>query len=920
MRIIHWLLSQVTQSCSILKCAICLNHQVRQQFACCFSGYLRRENRIIYNYQIKYYMVTPASHILNGYRRVMKLGEGSFGEAYLMENMKTNKYYAMKVVSKEDVAPQFQMSELEFLKATVHPFIIRYIDDFPYPNDLSERHCIVLEYADGCDLRKKMQAKNYRITEKEAINWFTQICLALAQMHAQGLVHRDIKPENILIVGEEAGGIAKLGDFGTIKHIFAASQHTYRVGTCQYFAPEKRNLMYQGEVDVWSLGIVLYEMVSGGMFPFDYDFANGSLEDYLIKLPHLELKQMPASISQNCQFLIQKMLEKDPIKRFSTFDVLSSDIISARLKLITEEEILGAEKAQIIRKQLLDLGLNKEEGVQKEEQKEFSVTSTNANSFASKQSVPSLPSIEKQLSTLSLQPSSFQSRPESFTQKELDVFIQQIRERGHDNLVEIALLKGLMQLSRLNSEALKDVKQMEFEGIEDYEKGGIYFGEIVESERDGYGLLYCVNKKGFYCLYECEWVKGAPTKGRRVADNGKNDWTFYEGQFDAKLLRSGSGRGEKHDGIAYQGEWKDDKKNGQGELKRPDGSIYLGQFKNDKKNGSGKMTWPDGSTYLGEWKDDVRHGQGRWIQPLGNYMDGPWEKDRPNGEQKCFSKEGILLERITLVNGKKLSLQPSPPQSFTQKGLDAFIQQIRERGHDKLVEIALLKGFMQLPRLNSTGGKEVKQMEYEGSETFYQGGIYYGECVDGAREGYGLLYCISKNGGIKFLFECEWVKGAPTMGKQLIMIVEENLWEIYEGQLDARFARTGTGRIENSTGATYQGEWKDHRMNGYGKHTWPDGAVYEGQWKDDLKHGQGRMTFINGHYEDGYYENDQPIGVHKMFSKEGKLLEIKILEDENFVKIDMAEEAKAAQKFKNEAAREVKTETAKKKKKFLGLF
>lgn len=93
-------------------------------------------------------------------------------------------------------------SEIGFLKATNHPFIISYKDDFPYPNDMLGRHCIVLEYADGCDLRKKMLQMNNDIPEKFALNWFTHACLGLAKMHAQGLVHRDIKPENILIVGE----------------------------------------------------------------------------------------------------------------------------------------------------------------------------------------------------------------------------------------------------------------------------------------------------------------------------------------------------------------------------------------------------------------------------------------------------------------------------------------------------------------------------------------------------------------------------------------------------------------------------------------------------------------------------------------------------------------------------------------------
>lgn len=72
------------------------------------------------------------------------------------------------------------MSELQFLKRFSHPFIIKYFEDFSLPGDFTERHCIVLEYADGLDLRNKMILLNFKVSEKQALNWFTQVCLALA--------------------------------------------------------------------------------------------------------------------------------------------------------------------------------------------------------------------------------------------------------------------------------------------------------------------------------------------------------------------------------------------------------------------------------------------------------------------------------------------------------------------------------------------------------------------------------------------------------------------------------------------------------------------------------------------------------------------------------------------------------------------
>jgi len=85
-----------------------------------------------------------------------------------------------------------------------------------------------------------MRALKFEIPENVALNWIAQVSLALAKMHSAGLAHRDVKPDNIFIVGDEiAGGIAKLGDFGTVKSVGWDTYQTYIVGTAIYFAPEK---------------------------------------------------------------------------------------------------------------------------------------------------------------------------------------------------------------------------------------------------------------------------------------------------------------------------------------------------------------------------------------------------------------------------------------------------------------------------------------------------------------------------------------------------------------------------------------------------------------------------------------------------------------------------------------------------------
>ncbi|TNV86130.1 hypothetical protein FGO68_gene5128 [Halteria grandinella] len=618
-------------------------------------------------------MVTPASQLVNGYRNIRKLNEGTFGELFLVENVKTNERYTMKMLSNED-DEQFNMNELEFLKSTKHPFIIKYIEDFPFPSVFIDKHCIILEHANGSDLRNMMNSEE--ITEQVALNLTTQACLGLAQIHSRGIVHGGIKPDNILIVEKEIGGIVKLGDFGTIKQILSTSKQSFRVGTYQYFAPERRSIKYQGEVDVWALGIILYEMVSGGQFPFDYDFENGSLEDYLIQLPDLILKQLPDHISENCKILIKKMLEKDPLKRPNVFDIFSSAIIYERIKLITELQILGSDIAKIIKKQLVDLNLDG--SAQVEEHKELpatcSQTSTSANSLASQQYTQSVHSIDKQLSNLSIQPLPASMKYASYTQSGLNAIIQKIRQRGHDKLVDVALQKGLLQLTILNSNQMKEVKVLEFEGNEFYQSGGTYYGECVEGLRDGWGMLYCIRKDGDQCFFDCEWSQGVPVQGKRMLIC-EDQWQFYEGQFDARLLRTGTGRNEHEDGKTYQGEYIDGQLNGHGKIKYANGASYEGEWKDGNFHGQGKYTWINGDTYQGEYRDHSKHGLGKYIyaygatfegeyrdgnkhgfgrstQADGDYQEGQYQNGNPIEVHKCFSKQGKLINFRNYVGGQ----------------------------------------------------------------------------------------------------------------------------------------------------------------------------------------------------------------------------------------------------------------------------
>ncbi|TNV80564.1 hypothetical protein FGO68_gene12790 [Halteria grandinella] len=549
----------------------------------------------------------PAPKIIHGYKLIKYLGEGSFCETHLAVHMETHKQCALKIqldlktFDKRATCRQQIQNEiecLEKLKKLNYPFLVKFIESFPLSdNDSAYRDCIVLEYADGCDLRARMNALKKPISENQALLWFTEVILALARMEQFKYFHRDMKPDNILIFGEAFGGVAKVGDFGSTNKIDSTNM-TLCVGTFCYLAPEKATKKYDEKSDVWSMAITLFEMITGGGHPIQFDFEERTLFEYMSELPHLPLKQMPSNISSACKDLITRMLQKNPNDRPSFTDIIRTPIIYSTVQLITEREILGMEIAeQIINYyRCIDLDISPLISFQVEEKKE----------------IPNLPSkmsialVDQPFSQLSLQP----SPALQFTQQGLDDFLQQIRHKGDDKknrLVDEAIQWGLSLIRLNNNSQNKEVKQLPFEG-DQWHKSGLYYGEQADGKRDGYGLLYCINNYGWPYLFECHWKQGQPLRGKSVSINDDNQWRKYEGPFDTEYKCTGIGKFQREDGSGYEG----------------------GQ------------------------KDGMAHGLGRQTFPNGNYLEGQQEYNKFIGIHKHFSKEGKLLHNIAYKNGKEV--------------------------------------------------------------------------------------------------------------------------------------------------------------------------------------------------------------------------------------------------------------------------
>ncbi|KAG5186473.1 putative serine/threonine kinase-like protein [Tribonema minus] len=244
--------------------------------------------------------------IIDRYRILKLLGTGASGQVFLVDD--SGKQFAMKVVRLPDMHKTKTYTrlkrEVEIMKRLDNERIVKLY------RVLKGSTCIYLicEYVAGGDLFDKI-ALNNQLTETEARRYFRQIVEGMVYCHSQNISHRDIKPENIMITSCDD---VKIADFGLsrIKTQTTVVFDTF-CGTLNYVAPEllaKRP--YDSKCDIWSLGIMLYVMLSG-RFPYDSDddeeTAHMILDDQFT---------FPASIVDgNAKNLISQMLQKRPESR-----------------------------------------------------------------------------------------------------------------------------------------------------------------------------------------------------------------------------------------------------------------------------------------------------------------------------------------------------------------------------------------------------------------------------------------------------------------------------------------------------------------------------------------------------------------------------------------------------------------------------
>lgn len=205
---------------------------------------------------------------LGKYEIVEWLGGGRFGDVFLARDTIIDKVFALKIsrMRREEIA--MLKDEARLLAALDHPNIVRFYNiDF-----IENKFVLVMEYIAGQNLRDRITEGG--IDVRETVSLLTPIVDGLAYAHGRGVLHRDLKPENILIAGEKDARAVKITDFGLARFIRAGSLSASSAGTPIYMAPEAWSGSFSARSDIWSVGVMLYEMLTGAP-PFLDDSMDG---------------------------------------------------------------------------------------------------------------------------------------------------------------------------------------------------------------------------------------------------------------------------------------------------------------------------------------------------------------------------------------------------------------------------------------------------------------------------------------------------------------------------------------------------------------------------------------------------------------------------------------------------------------------
>src|SRR5256712_10492843 len=287
---------------------------------------------------------------ISRYRILEKLGSGGMGDVYLAEDMRLGRKVALKLLAEDVTGNRERLGRFDqeayAASALNHPNILTVYE----MGDEGGRHFIAAEYIDGITLRKRLATSPMDLSE--VLSVAIQVADALEEAHAAGIIHRDIKPENIMI---RRSGHVKVLDFGLAKLTERpVSEETDKeavtralvqtdagvvMGTSQYMSPEQaRGKPIDARTDIWSLGVVLYEMAAGRA-----PFFGDTKTDVIVAIAKTDpppIARFAPNLPAEFEWIVMKALRKNVDERYQTIKELESDLkkLKQRFEFQTELE------------------------------------------------------------------------------------------------------------------------------------------------------------------------------------------------------------------------------------------------------------------------------------------------------------------------------------------------------------------------------------------------------------------------------------------------------------------------------------------------------------------------------------------------------------------------------------------------------
>jgi len=254
------------------------------------------------------------------YKILSPLGSGGFGTVYLAEDTWMDKKVAIKVPHRQNVDFSDLLHEPRLLASLNHPNIVSILTAEKQENVFF----IVMEFVPG-DTLEAVIARDGQIDLARALDYTCQICNAVDHAHQHGVIHRDLRPGNVLVTD---GGLLKVADFGTSRFIEIAAHGTTVIGSPPYMAPEQFHGKAVFASDVYSLGVTMYQMLTG-VLPYNTP-APADLEKLmngeLIAPPRSRNPKIPSLIND----IVMKAVAPDVGARYQRASDLLNDLLAAR--------------------------------------------------------------------------------------------------------------------------------------------------------------------------------------------------------------------------------------------------------------------------------------------------------------------------------------------------------------------------------------------------------------------------------------------------------------------------------------------------------------------------------------------------------------------------------------------------------------